>query len=250
MALTYSRPPYRRGLEPSCYRVLWWWWRVCSLNSSPIHRLVFAWAWARSYVVTVVMSRVVEALTSIARSFPRKEHAGSRVRRLRWVCYVECWPWTSRGVSWWDITPAALHRFVLFSNLEDKAGKVGFDRCTLPYHASCGCRVRWEHSSRIKCPGFRTHDRRRGSAFALEACRFTRCPFRNRLSPTIEPRIIHSIVFLYSRLLVFVLDCRAYDRLLVELRLWWACVCTGLSSLILDLSLDFSIINVCWGTPY
>ena len=88
----------------------------------------------------------------------------------------------------------------------------------LPYHASRNCRVRWEHGSRIKCPSFRTHDRRQGSAFALEACRFARCPFRNRRSPTIEPRIVRSTIFPYSRL-VFVLDCRAYDRLLVELRL-------------------------------
>ena len=24
--LTYSRPPYRRGVDPSCYAILWWWW--------------------------------------------------------------------------------------------------------------------------------------------------------------------------------------------------------------------------------
>jgi len=32
-----------------------------------------------------------------------------------------------------------------------------------PHHASRDCRVRWEHGSRIKCPGFRTRDRRRGT---------------------------------------------------------------------------------------
>jgi hypothetical protein len=109
-----------------------------------------------------------------------------------------------------------------FHFLRIKLEKWGFDRCTFPYHASRDCLVRWEHFSHIKCPGFYTHDRLRGNAFALEAHRFTRCPFSNRQSLTIEPWIIRSTVFLYLRLgsisrcgssygfgvPVFVLDCR------------------------------------------
>jgi len=53
-----------------------------SLSLSPVHRLVLAWARACLYNVTVVMSGVVEALTSITRSLPRKEHASSRAKRL------------------------------------------------------------------------------------------------------------------------------------------------------------------------
>jgi len=88
---------------------------VCSLNPTPVHHLVLAWARARLYVVAVVMSGVVEALTSIARSFPGKEHACSRSGGSG--SFV-----MSRGVSRWDITPAALCQVVLFSNV-DKARK-------------------------------------------------------------------------------------------------------------------------------
>ena len=31
----------------------------------------------------------------------------------------------------------------------------------VPYHVSRDCRVRWEYGRHIKCPGFRTRDRRR-----------------------------------------------------------------------------------------
>ena len=123
MALTYSRPPYQRGLEPSCYGVLWWWWRVFSLNWTHVRRLVVAKAWARLYIVAVVMSGVVEALTSIAWSFPRKERACSRVRWHGRLCDVGALTLNISRGSWWDIMPAALCRFLLFSNLEDKARK-------------------------------------------------------------------------------------------------------------------------------
>jgi len=81
ITLTYSRPLYRRGPELSCYKVLWWWWRVHFLSLSLVYRLVLAWVWAR-------LSRVVGALTSVAQSFPRKGHAYSRVRRHMRLCYV------------------------------------------------------------------------------------------------------------------------------------------------------------------
>jgi len=31
----------------------------------------------------------------------------------------------------------------------------------VPYHVSRDCRARWEHGRHIKCPGLRTHNRRR-----------------------------------------------------------------------------------------
>jgi len=64
--------------------------------------------------------------------------------------------------------------------LRIKPEKWRFDVCMFPYHASRDCRVRWEHGSRIKCPGVRTYDRQQGSAFALEAYQFARCYFRSR----------------------------------------------------------------------
>ena len=61
--------------------------------------------------------------------------------------------------------------------LRIKLEKRGFDGCTFPYHVSRDHQVRWEDAIRIKCPGFRTHDRRWGNAFTLKACRFARRQF-------------------------------------------------------------------------
>ena len=44
-----------------------------------------------------------------------------------------------------------------------KLEKLRFDGSLFPDHASRDSRVRWEHGSRIKCPDFRTRDRRRGT---------------------------------------------------------------------------------------
>ena len=94
-----------------------------SLNPTPVHRLVLSWACARLYVVAVVMSGVVEALTCIARYFPRKEHACSRVRRLRQLCYVERWLRASRRGHDGILRLPYCTGLVLLSNLGDKARK-------------------------------------------------------------------------------------------------------------------------------
>jgi len=71
------------------------------LSLSPIHHLVLAWAWARFYVVKVVMSGVVGALTSIAQSFPRKGRVYSRVWRYRQFHHTGALTLSSRGVPCW-----------------------------------------------------------------------------------------------------------------------------------------------------
>jgi len=70
------------------------------------------------------MFGVVEALTSIARSFLGKERACSRVRRHGQLCYAGALTLNVlRGVVM-DITPTVLCRVVFFSILRIKLEKV------------------------------------------------------------------------------------------------------------------------------
>jgi hypothetical protein len=75
--------------------------------------------------VAVVTSRVVEALTSIAGSFPGKERVCSRVGSHERACCVGALTSCTSRVPRWDMTFAILCRVILLSILGDKAGKSG-----------------------------------------------------------------------------------------------------------------------------
>ena len=98
---------------------------------------------------------------------------------------------------------------------------MGFDGCTIPHHVSRACWVRWEPVSRIECPNSHTRDRRWGRAIVLEDGRLLDAYFCNRGSPTIEPFVVRSTVFLCLRPRSIALGAAGKVRTLISSCLWW-----------------------------
>ena len=131
------------------------------LNSAPVHCLGLASARACLYVMAVVTSRVVEALTSIACPFPGEGTylLKGRVPRVASLSGALTLGASRDAVAGYLNCHTVLGcTFVHFWGI--KLEKVRIGRVLVPFHVSRDCRFRWEHGRRIKCPGSCTRDRR------------------------------------------------------------------------------------------
>jgi len=100
------------------------------LELIPMHRVVLVHVFACLYASVIVVSGVVGALTSIAQSFPRKEHTYSRVRVYYWLlAYKSADLVASRGLmmGYYACGTVPVCTFFVFGI---KLGKWGFDGCT------------------------------------------------------------------------------------------------------------------------
>ena len=157
-------------------------------------------------------------------------HTGSSVAE-------EHWPLASRGGSWWDITPATLCQFILFSNLEDKARKSrdltgACSPITLPVIVGLGGSMAAALNALAPVPttGGREHFCARGLPIRLTLFPYWTVARHRALIDSLDP------IFVF--------------RAMVDTAPWWSRIYVGASSWSLKLFVDPYILSAGLGTPY